>query len=99
MSTEDRVNRLISETISVIDDMFYKSETINFYTVAEKAMVSRSFLYNHSELRSRIERYKSIPDDYKFDERYKTLVDNNKQLLARLQAYDEQLIKLLKADT
>lgn len=38
-------------TKQVILEMAEKGENISFYTVAEKAKVSRPFLYRHSELK------------------------------------------------
>ena len=82
---------LIKETIVVINEMFYAKEEISFSNVSRKANVSRSFLYNHEELKTLINKYKLLSDDTKLEEAIKLLETENKNLLARIESYDKQI--------
>lgn len=80
---------LIKETIVVINEMFYSKEEISFSNVSRKANVSRSFLYNHEELKSLINKYKMLSDDTQLEEATNLLKKENKELLERLNQYDD----------
>lgn len=82
---------LIKETIAVINEMFYSKEEMSFSNVSKKADVSRSFLYNHEELKTLINKYKLLSDATKLEEATKLLEAENKNLLARIEAYDKQI--------
>ena len=47
---------LREKTLSTIIQMAKAGEEINFYTVSERAEVSRTFLYKHDDIRQMIEK-------------------------------------------
>lgn len=48
-----------SKVLEVLDDMVKNNENITFYSVNNKAGVSKSFIYNNSEVREAIEHYRT----------------------------------------
>lgn len=50
-----------SKVLEVLDDMVKNNENITFYSVYNKAGVSKSFVYNNSEVREAIEHYRTNP--------------------------------------
>lgn len=88
-------DELISIVKAAINEMIETGEKINFFTVAEKAQVSRQFLYNHQETKELIEKYRIITDDNKYEILCKSLKEENKNLLKTIEAYDEQILKVL----
>lgn len=54
-STQRQASEKVLHTMQVILQMLENGEPVNFYTVAAAAGVSRPFLYNHPELRNKIE--------------------------------------------
>lgn len=98
MSKRIETIELINNVKSVVNQMILDNEKITYYSVAEKAEVSRSFLYSHSELKELIEicRICSQKDEFAF--RRQLLLNENKRLLQRLQAYEEQLINKFNCD-
>lgn len=91
ISTEE----LISMVSNAINEMLSTKEKINFFTVSDKVGVSRPFLYNHPETRKLIEKYRIIVDDEKYNALCSKLKEENKNLLSRISAYDEQILNKL----
>ena len=52
--SKQKSTQKVLHTKQVILEMAEKGENISFYTVAEKAKVSRPFLYRHDELKELI---------------------------------------------
>ena len=47
-------------TYKALREMLENGEKVNFYTVSERAGVSRTYLYNHPEFRRMIRRFKDM---------------------------------------
>lgn len=86
------MNKLVKNTVEIINKMFFEREIINFYTVAKKADVSRQFLYNHKELKELIIFYKSF-NNLPQDRVIRYLQMENKSLLDELDRLYELAIK------
>lgn len=50
-----------NKVLEVLDDMVKNNENITFYSVYNKAGVSKSFVYNNEEVREAIEHYRTNP--------------------------------------
>lgn len=50
-----------NKVVKVIKEMVKNEEKINFYSVYQKAGVSKSFVYNNPTIRELIEKYRSNP--------------------------------------
>lgn len=48
-----------NKVLEVLDDMVKNNENITFYSVYNKAEVSKSFVYNNEEVREAIEHYRT----------------------------------------
>lgn len=51
---------LLENTLQIIEQMFCDNEKVTFYSVCQKADVSRGFLYNHSEIIEKISFYRNF---------------------------------------
>lgn len=88
---------LINETLKIIDEMFYNGEKVNFYTVKDKAQVSRKFLYDNIELYEKIDFYRKL-NPMSDKQRIEFLKEENNSLLERIELYNNQIIdKLYKS--
>ena len=83
---------LIKHTLKTINEMFANGEKINYYTVAEKAEVSRTFLYNHKAIVSKIAYYKKL-NALSHEKRIEHFKKENNLLRKRLSTYEDLLIK------
>ena len=82
---------MVESTLDLIDKMFYSGEKINFYTVANKAKVSRPFLYKHKEIVDKISYYRNF-NSLSVEEKFHKLNLENKELLEKLNRYDEYFL-------
>ena len=87
---------LVDDTLKIIDKMFYMGEKINFYTVKEKADVSRTFLYKHPEIVNKINYYKKL-NSMPIIKRVEYFKKENKTLMQRVDAYEELIIKAISS--
>lgn len=87
---------LIESVKMIIDEMIKSGEKITFYSVAEKAEVSRQFLYNHTELSELISSCRLCTDKDEYEVRRQILTNENKKLLQKLSIYEEQLFNKIK---
>ena len=86
---------LLEDTLQIIEQMFYNNEKITFYSVCEKAGVSRKFLYNHPEIIEKISFYRNFNSlDHK--KRLNQLKSQNQKMCERLHLYEDALIDSLK---
>lgn len=53
-STQERALQKHKHTQAVIRDMIERGELINYHTVAQAAGVSRTYLYQHADLKQQI---------------------------------------------
>lgn len=81
----------IKSTLKIIDKMFYDNETINYYSVSDKGNVSIRFLYDHQEIRDKISYYKNF-NSLSVEEKFHKLNSENKELLKRLEKYDDYFL-------
>lgn len=79
----------------VIKDLIKGQEMINFNNISNKSGVSKSFLYNHPELRDRIEHLRNQQTGLKSTEQLKRrTTDSSKDvIIASLKNKNEQLKK------
>lgn len=66
----------VKDVLRIIDEMFFNSEKISFYSVSKKANVSRSFLYKQDKLNKKICYYRQF-NNSTLEERIKHLKDKN----------------------
>ena len=90
----DKKTSLVVETLEIINEMFNNGEVINFATVAKKAMVSRSFLYNYPEIEDEINFCREF-NDLNLDERIQYLKLKNKTMLNNIAMYEKEIIEAL----
>ena len=90
----DKKTPLVVETLEIIDEMFNNGEVVNFVTVAQKAMVSRSFLYNYPEIEDEINFCREF-NDLNLDDRIKFLRAKNKIMLRNIAMYEKEIIETL----
>ena len=90
----DKKTPLVVETLEIIDEMFNNGEVVNFVTVAKKAMVSRSFLYNYPEIEDEINFCREF-NDLNLDDRIKFLRTKNKIMLRNIAMYEKEIIEAL----
>lgn len=86
---------LLEDTLLIIEQMFYNNEKITFYSVCEKAGVSRKFLYNHPEIIEKITFYRAF-NSLEHKERLTQLNSQNQKMRELLNRYEEALIDSLK---
>lgn len=85
---------LASEILQIIDKMFYDGDKINYYTVCEKAQVSRQTLYNNVEISNKISLYRKF-NSLNVDERISLLKEENDKIQSKIQNYENVLVDLV----
>ena len=59
-SAEEKARASRHRVVDAIDHMIKEQQAVSFHSVATKAGVSRAYLYNHSDLRERIEALRRV---------------------------------------
>lgn len=85
---------LAQEILTIIDKMYYSGEKISYYSVCEKAQVSRKTLYNHPEIAEKISYYRKF-NSLGIDERISVLKNENAKLQTQLHDYENLVIDCL----
>ena len=80
--------QLIKHTLEVADEMFYNSEKLSYTAIAERAEVSRFFIYSHKELLEHINKLQVVSNANTLKEAIANLEKENNALITEIRKYE-----------